>query len=239
MSESMTFSERLNKSLEYANKKRIDLANACGVSRSAVTQWTNGSVKGFSQTSYAIAASQFLGVSLQWLTTGKGEMLDSSGIKVFDDEDTPPDDVVVIHEYKLVFGAHADGIEPTPEWEIVEGGDDYWYRRSFFQNRHLNPDKCKRAKVTGDSMEPFIYSGDTVLFSEFCDYRPGCVTIHDGKIYVLSVDGKMKIKRLASIKDGISVRSDNSENYKPEDYTGSELERIRIYGRVVEISRSL
>ena len=108
----------------------------------------------------------------------------------------------------------------------------------FFQQRHLNPDHCKRAKVTGDSMEPFIYGGDTVLFSEVADPRPACVTICDGKIYVLSVDGKLKIKRLASIKDGISVRSDNLD-YKPEDYTGDELSRLRIYGQVLEVSRSL
>ncbi len=238
MPESLTFADRLKLALNHSNKKQIDLASACGISRAAVSQWLNGSVKGFSKTSYAIAASQFLGVSMQWLSEGKGEMLDQTGIKTFADGDIPPDDVVVIHEYRLVFGAHADGIEPTPEWEIVEGGDDYWYRLSFFQNRHLNPSHCKRAKVTGDSMEPFIYGGDTVLFNEVPDPRPTCVTICDGKIYVLSVDGKLKIKRLASIKDGISVRSDNP-GYKPEDYTGDELSRLRIYGRVIEVSRSL
>ncbi len=238
MSETLTFAERLNRALEYSKKKRIDLANACGVSRAAVTQWTNGSVKGFSQTSYAIAAAQFLGVSLPWLAEGIGDMLDPDGIKTFMDENTPPDDIVVIHEYKLVFGASPEGRESEPEWKLVEGGDDYWYKRSFFQKRHLNPDKCKRVKVTGDSMEPFIYSGDTVLFSEVCDPRPACVIIQDGKIYVISVDGILKIKRLASVKDGIAVRSDNPA-YATEEYTGSDLERLRIYGRVVEISRSI
>lgn len=238
MSTTMTFAERLNKALEYSNKKRIDLAAACGVSRAAVTQWTNGSVDGFSKTSYASAAAKFLGVSLQWLAEGKGEMLDNTNIHTFEDGDMPPDDVVVIHEYKLTFGANPAGVEAEPEWELVEGGDDYWYKRSFFQKRHLNPDKCKRAKVTGDSMEPFIYSGDTVLFSEVCDPRPACIIIQDGKIYVISVDGKLKIKRLASIKDGIAVRSDNPA-YTTEEYTGADLERLRIYGRVVEISRSI
>lgn len=239
MPELLTFSERISLALKHANKKQIELAKACGVTRATVSKWLSEPIRGFSKAEYAIAAAKFLGVSLLWLAEGKGEMLDTSVIKTFAEDDLPPDDVVVIHEYKLAFGAHADGVEPSAEWEIVEGGDDYWYKRSFFQTRHLNPDKCKRAKVTGDSMEPFIYSGDTVLFSEFPDYRPGCVTIHDGKIYVLSVDGKMKIKRLASIKDGISIRSDNSENYKPEDYTGDELSRLRIYGRVIEVSRSL
>ncbi len=234
----LTFSERIALALKHANKKQIELAKACGVTRATVSKWLSEPIRGFSKAEYAIAASQFLGVSLQWLAEGKGDMLDNSGVRVFAEGDIPPDDVVVIHEYKLTFGAHADGVEPVAEWEIVEDGDDYWYKRSFFQKRHLNPNRCKRAKVIGDSMEPFIFGGDTVLFCEVTDPRPACVTICDGKIYVLSVDGKLKIKRLASIKDGLSVRSDNP-NYKPEDYTGEELARLRIYGRVIEVSRSL
>lgn len=232
-----TLADRLKVALERSGKTQRALALYCGVTTASTSYWFNGKTKVLTAEN-AMKAAMFLGVSVEWLTTGKGDMLDTSNIKVFTDEDTPPDDVVVIHEYRLVFGAHSDGIEPTPEWEIVEGGDDYWYRLSFFQQRHLNPDHCKRAKVTGDSMEPFIFGGDTVLFNEVSDPRPACVTICDGKIYVLSVDGKLKIKRLASIKDGISVRSDNPD-YKPEDYTGDELARLRIYGRVIEVSRSL
>ena len=232
-----TLAERLKIALERSGKSQRALALYCGVSTASTTYWFNGKTKVLTAEN-AMKAAMFLGVSVEWLTSGKGEMTDGANIKVFAEGDTPPDDVVVIHEYRLVFGAHADGVEPTPEWEIVEGGDDYWYRLSFFQNRHLNPDHCKRAKVTGDSMEPFIYGGDTVLFNEVPDPRPACVTICDGKIYVLCVDGKLKIKRLASIKDGISVRSDNPD-YKPEDYTGDELSRLRIYGRVIEVSRSL
>lgn len=237
MSEMLTFSERLNKALEYSHKKRIDLANACGVTRAAVTQWTNGSVKGFSQTSYAIAAAQFLGVSLPWLAEGIGEMLDPSGIKTFVEEDTPPDDVVVIHEYKLTFGASPSGVEPVPEWELVDDGDDYWYKRTFFQKRHLNPDRCKRARVSGDSMEPTICDGDTFLFYEECDSRPGCVIIADGQIYAISVEGQLKVKRLSKTKDGIVVRSDNPD-YHPEVYSGNDLSKLRIYGKIVEINRA-
>lgn len=232
-----TLAERLKLALDLSGKSQRALAIYCGVSTAAVTFWFNGTTRTLSSENAAKAAA-FLNVSLEWLTTGRGEMTSSGNIKTFEDGDTPPDDVVVIHEYKLVFGAASEGQEPEPEWELVEGGDDYWYKRSFFQKRHLNPDKCKRAKVTGDSMEPFIYSGDTVLFSEVPDPRPTCVILQDGKVYVISVDGKLKIKRLASIKDGIAVRSDNP-SYKTEEFKGDELAQLRIYGRVIEVSRSL
>lgn len=226
----MTTANVLRSLMTERGLTQVQLADELGVSRQSVSRWLKG---------YPIddknlkKLASYFGISEQELRFGR-----AAPVSVYDEGDTPPEDVVVIHEYRLTFGAASEGQEPEPEWEIVEGGDDYWYKRSFFQKRHINPEKCKRAKVTGDSMEPFIYSGDTVLFSEVCDPRPTCVIVQDGKVYVISVDGKLKIKRLASIKDGIAVRSDNP-SYKTEEFTGDELARLRIYGRVVEISRSV
>lgn len=228
----MSCGERISELMRLKRLTQQEVADQVGVARQSISLWQKDQTTPSGRNLEKLA--NVLGTTSSYLLFGdKG-----SNIKAFDDEDTPPDDVVVIHEYQLVFGAASAGREPSPEWEIVEGGDDYWYKRSFFQKRHLNPDKCKRAKVTGDSMEPYIYGGDTVLFSEVCDPRPTCVTIQDGKVYVISVDGKLKIKRLASTKDGIAVRSDNP-SYKTEEFTGDELDRLRIYGRVIEISRSV
>ncbi len=226
----MTTANVLRSLMAERGLTQVQLAEALGVSRQSVSRWLKGYP--IDDKNLRKLATYFC-ISEQELRFGR-----AAPISVYDEGDTPPEDVVVIHEYRLTFGAASEGREPEPEWEIVEGGDDYWYKRSFFQKRHINPEKCKRAKVTGDSMEPFIYSGDTVLFSEVCDPRPTCVIVQDGKVYVISVDGKLKIKRLASIKDGIAVRSDNP-SYKTEEFTGDELARLRIYGRVVEISRSV
>lgn len=230
MTLNMTTANILKSLMAERGLTQIQLADAIGVSRQSVARWLKGYPIDDKNMKKLIA---YFGISEQEFRFGR-----AAHVSVYEEGDTPPDDVVVIHEYRLTFGASAEGREPEPEWEIVEGGDDFWYKRSFFQKRYLNPEKCKRAKVTGDSMEPFIFSGDTVLFSEVSDPRPTCVTIQDGKVYVISVDGKLKIKRLASIKDGIAVRSDNP-SYKTEEFTGDELARLRIYGRVIEISRSV
>lgn len=228
----MSCGERISELMRSKHLTQQEVADQVGVARQSISLWQKDQTTPSGRNLEKLA--NVLGTTSSYLLFGEK----SSNVKVFDDDDTPPDDVVVIHEYQLVFGAASEGREAASEWEIVEGGDDYWYKRSFFQKRHLNPDKCKRAKVTGDSMEPYIYGGDTVLFSEVCDPRPTCVTIQDGKVYVISVDGKLKIKRLASTKDGIAVRSDNP-SYKTEEFTGDELDRLRIYGRVIEISRSV
>lgn len=228
----MSCGERISELMKSKRLTQQEVADKIGVARQSISLWQKDQTVPSGKNLEKLSAA--LGTTSGYLLFGQT----NPNIKTFEDGDTPPDDVVVIHEYQLVFGAASEGREPEPEWELVEGGDDYWYKLSFFQKRHLNPDKCKRAKVTGDSMEPFVYSGDTVLFSEVPDPRPTCVIIQDGKIYVISVDGKLKIKRLASIKDGIAVRSDNP-SYKTEEFTGDELSRLRIYGRVVEISRSV
>lgn len=228
----MSCGQRITELMKSKRLTQQEVADKVGVARQSISLWQKDKTIPSGTNLEKLAGA--LGTTSSYLLFGSPD----SSIKTFDQGDTPPDDVVVIHEYRLTFGANPAGVEPVAEWEMVEDGDDYWYKRSFFQKRYLNPDKCKRAKVTGDSMEPFIFSGDTVLFSEVCDPRPTCVTIQDGKVYVISVDGKLKIKRLASIKDGIAVRSDNP-SYKTEEFTGEELARLRIYGRVVEISRSV
>jgi phage repressor protein C with HTH and peptisase S24 domain len=59
----------------------------------------------------------------------------------------------------------------------------------------------------------------------------------DGNIYVLSIDGLFKVKRLRRIKDGLLIVSDNPE-YPPESYTGEECDRVKVFGRVLHVSRT-
>lgn len=213
-------------------KTQAALARACGVSTSAVTQWMNGS-KGIDWKHLRTIAA-FLGTSEEWLLTGKGDVR-----SYVPNEDRPPEGVVAIPEYGLTFVAsNADGSQIDPDWVVEEGSTPRWYSASFFHSLGVSPGRCRRARVTGDSMEPSLLSGDSVLWVSEVDPRPGCVHIHDGEIYVLSIDGNPKVKRLARVKGGIEVISDNPR-YRPEVYIGDECNAIRIYGRVVEISRKL
>ena len=87
-------------------------------------------------------------------------------------------------------------------------------------------------------MEPSICSGDRVLWVMEPDPQVGCVSITDGAVYVISVGGEMRVKRLANTKDGIIIKSDNPE-YPPEKYLREECDQVRIYGRVIEVTRSI
>lgn len=213
-------------------KTQAALARACGVSTSAVAQWVKPS-KGVDAKHFRKIAA-FFGVSEDWLETGRGD------VRVYvPNEEEPPEGVHAVPEYELAFGASAaDGTQIDPDWIVEKGSTPRWYSAAFFQSLGVSPSRCRRARVTGDSMEPSLLSGDSVLWVNELDPRPGCVHIHDGEIYVLSIDGNPKIKRLARVKGGIEVISDNPR-YKTEVYIGDECDALRIYGRVVEISRKL
>lgn len=153
------------------------------------------------------------------------------------EEETPPPGYVAIPEYRLEFSAGNGG---EAEWVVVEDSVPAWYRRDFFQKNHINPDRCRRAKVTGDSMEPTLCAGDTIMFEEFLEKTPGVNHIHDGAIYAITVEGAYRVKRLAHCKGGILVISDNEGRYPEECYLGEEVARcLRIYGRVIEVTRAL
>lgn len=155
------------------------------------------------------------------------------------EEEQLPTGFVSVPEYTLEFSAGTGGEPTEPEWCIKSDSVPAWYRADFFQNMHVNPDRCRRAKVHGDSMEPFIYDGDTILFEEFLSKEPRANHIYDGDIYVITLNGDYRVKRLAKCQGGLIVYSDNPR-FKEERYVGENCDNsIRVYGHVLEVSRSL
>ena len=49
MPEHLTLSERIALALKHADKKQVDLAKACGVTRATVSKWLSEPMKGFSR----------------------------------------------------------------------------------------------------------------------------------------------------------------------------------------------
>ena len=85
-------------------------------------------------------------------------------------------------------------------------------------------------------MEPTIMDGDKIIWAEFLDSHVGSNPINDGRVYVLTIEGAYRVKRLSRVKAGIRISSDN-QHYDDEIYTGSECDSIRIFGPVLQITR--
>ena len=85
-------------------------------------------------------------------------------------------------------------------------------------------------RVVGDSMEPKISDGDTVIVRKQDDAE-------SGEIVVVMVNGSDAcVKRLKKFQGGIMLVSTNPA-YEPITYTAEEIERlpVRIIGKVVEL----
>ena len=68
-----TLSERLTIAVEHKDCSQIALAKACGITPTSVHLWLSGATATMDAQN-AIYASKFLGVRIEWLVLGEGEM---------------------------------------------------------------------------------------------------------------------------------------------------------------------
>lgn len=68
-------SDRLKLAIKQSKPKikQVDLANACKIKPSSVSDWMNGRTKNL-EGSHLLAAAEILGVNPRWLATGQGKM---------------------------------------------------------------------------------------------------------------------------------------------------------------------
>ena len=94
------------------------------------------------------------------------------------------------------------------------------------------PDEMRGFRAEGDSMEPEIRSGDICLV-HLQDEVP------DGAIAVVVIDGEEgTMKRVHRQGAAIILQSENPK-YAPRVFSGGELDRVHIVGRVVEVRRNM
>lgn len=208
-----------------------DLAEKIGVSRHSLYLWIKGERTPDKENIQKLA--EFFNVSPESISgTNDNISLDEKTVSSFvSDETNVPSSVVAIPEYRLNFSA-GNGSEPT--WEEIHDEQSVWYSLNFFVKNRINPDRCKRATVYGDSMEPLMHDGDKILFVE----TPQGTPIRDGNIYVLSINGALKVKRISQKTDGSIVIKSENPCY-PDEVINPEVVSIFILGRVIEITHQL
>lgn len=107
------------------------------------------------------------------------------------------------------------------------------FRTKWLRYRKLNPKDLAVVFAKGDSMEPTINSGNTILVN-LVDKK-----LTEGSIYVLRLGEDLYAKRLQQRFDGsIELISDNKE-YSTQLVKPDELEQLEIIGKVVWIGKDL
>ncbi|WP_417345759.1 XRE family transcriptional regulator [Ferrimonas sp.] len=162
------------------------------------------------------------GVSLAWLVTGQEEKAAEVLSSEFDEE------------YALIDGFHASvSTGHGTSWDNEPVRRKLAFRKKWLSYRKLQPESLKVVFAKGDSMEPTIHSGDSILVDVSIQ------TLSDGSIFVLSLGGDLYAKRLSRRFDGgIEIISDNKE-YDKQIVPADELEQLDIIGKVVWIGKDV
>lgn len=215
--------ERIAAAIKHSKKLKKVIAEECGVTGSAVTQWITGDSKSMKpENLFALAAAT--GVSAEWLANGTGEMIEPSGPEV---PGSPNEkDYALIPQYRAK-GACGDGYYN----DHVQTTEGLVFKRDWLRRMNAKPENLFVIYAEGDSMEPYIFEGDVVLFDT------SQVEPKDKQVYVLRrPDGGNSIKRLNQQFSGAwMIRSDNQDkaSYPDEPVTESAVHEIPLLGRVI------
>lgn len=242
----MTLADRIKEAMESARLSGADLARATKRTPGAVTQWLDGTTKSLKADTANMIESA-TGYRAAWLVTGKGVKLVSQGNEAasfthLDDtpapsmqpilawnheDDLPPGEFVMIPRMAVHLSA-GNGHEQT-EIEFVKKQPQA-FRADWIRQKHLKPAKLAAMSASGNSMEPRIWDGDSLVVDT------SQTRVVDGKVYALWYDGGERVKRLFGMPGGgLRISSDNPA-FETIEVSADELEHVRILGRVVHIA---
>lgn len=169
------------------------------------------------------------GLPTGWLdgeNTSSNVKFTGFGVTALGADDEHADDYIQIRESEVRFAA---GNGRTAHYDELAESVPATYRREWFAKEGINPENARRFKVHGDSMEPFLYGGDTVLV------HLGESTVINGKVYALRYGDELRIKRVYKKLDGGLILHSDNPDYLPrdEELTPAMVqEHISIIGRV-------
>ncbi|MCH4295606.1 LexA family transcriptional regulator [Shewanella sp. 3B26] len=205
-----------------------EFARSIGLSEGALRMHLKGRTPKLAE---VIKMARYRGVNLEWLATGKGPKHQTQ-------EESESTYAVVScaefdEEYALIDGFHAQvSMGHGAVWENEQVKRKLAFRYKWLRYRGLNPEHLRVVFAKGDSMEPTIHSGDSILVDT-------SQTQLDDSIYVLSLGGDLFAKRVQRrIDGGIDVISDNTD-YKTQTVQGSDLKQLTIVGKVVWVGKDI
>ena len=202
-----------------------ELGDLVGISQNSITKIENGG-----NTIHIAKLASALGVSVAWLSTGKGDrddIVENGGL----DKQFVSSEPDLLHKHRIDYydvraAAGITGFENSDYPEIIsslyltdEGMAQLVGKKSS--------DGICLVNVPTDSMEPTIRKGDIVFLDTKVNAYSG-----DG-IYAFAIDGALFIKRIQKmIGGGYRMISDN-EIYPPEQISDDVCENAKFIGRFI------
>jgi phage repressor protein C with HTH and peptisase S24 domain len=142
-------------------------------------------------------------------------------------DDLPPGEFVMIPrlDVRLSAGHGCDQVEIELTKENPQA-----FRTEWIRQQRLKPNRLAAMRASGDSMEPTIHNGDSLLVDT------SQVDVLDGRVYALWYDGGERVKRLFRLPGGgLRIKSDNT-SFDPIELGADYPGQVRVIGRVVHRS---
>jgi phage repressor protein C with HTH and peptisase S24 domain len=195
---------------------QTELASVLKINRSAITQARK---KNSIPDKWILQLYKTYGLNPDWVETGTGQTFikkSASSDSIFKN----------IPKVKARLSAGGGSFEVGSE---IEGY--YAFRKDWLATKG-NRNKMVLMDIFGNSMEPEMKDGDTILIDE------SQKDILAGAIYAVGIDDTIMVKRVEKHPNKLVLLSDNKD-YSAIYLQGNELNSIRIIGKVIWISREL
>lgn len=229
-----SFPERLTEVIGTQSVRSF--AEEIGLSEGAVRAFLKGRIP---RADDALAIARARGVDLVWLLSGDSANGERNALQ----EKTKKDSII---SQVTEFSVDYQWPEFDEEYALIDGyhiavsaghgafNDQHEvkrklaFRRKWLKFRQLNPVNLAVVFAKGDSMEPTIHSGDSILVDLSRNQ------IQDGGLFVLRLGDELYAKRLQKRVDGgVNIISDNKAGYETLSVLPNELESLSIIGKVV------
>jgi len=193
---------------------QAELAKELGINRSGITHARN---KNKIPEKWIIKLYRKFKFNPEWMETGVGP--------VFLNTESSNDIA-----YKQIPKVAARLSAGTGSFECGEEVTQYLFFQSSWLSRKGSAARMVAMEVFGNSMEPVIREGDTVLIDQSQN------DIMAGAIYAVGVEDTILVKRLEKHPDKLVLSSDNKD-FAPIYLEAEALSKVRILGRVIWSSR--
>jgi len=210
------FIRRASEALQISSQNK--LAILLGINRAGITQ---AKKKGTVPEKWILELYRKYGINPDWIETGKGKMFiaERGGS-------------VIAPKYKSVPYVKARLCAGDGSFEVDETIHDYWMFRAGWLNHKGSAAHMILMDIYGNSMEPELKHGDTVMIDT------SQKDILAGSISAVGIDDTIMVKRVEKHPGKLVLRSDNKD-YEPIYLSLEEMDSFRIIGKVIWISRDV
>lgn len=229
----LEFSKRLNEACDKAGVRSrgraVDIQKQLkhqkiSVTTTAIGKWLNG--EAVPEQDKLLPLASWLSVSPSWLEYGEGYTTSGSALLAQESHQAyspSKNDYALINQYSAVGECGGGYLN-----DHVELRDGLAFKRDWLARIGAKAENLAVIYASGDSMEPYIFDGDVVLF-DTSDTEP-----KHGQVFVVRrPDYSLSIKRLVlQLSGDWLIKSDNADR-TDEKVSSDTISEIPFVGRVI------